>query len=214
MNLDAVTVDPRRQQGRRGDEAHPGAHGVEEENVGPGHPAVRDVSADGDCQAAQTPETAADGERVKQGLGRMLVAAVAGIDHGGPDGTGKKLDRTAVGMPHDEEVGMHRVERCRGVDQGLALLDGAGRGCHVDDIGAESFARQFERRAGPCRAFEEHVDLGAAAQQVTLLLGAPVERHVGVGQIQKKVDVVRRQILDAKQVAMGKTRGRDVARHD
>jgi len=67
-------------------------------------------------------------------------------------------------MAHHQHVDMHGVQRHRGVDQGLALLDRARGDRHVDDVGTQPLARQLERGAGACRVLEEQVDHRAAAQ--------------------------------------------------
>ena len=64
---------------------------------------------------------AADGERVEQRLGRMLVRAVAGIDHGAIDLARQQLDRARGVMADHDDVRAHGVEGDRGVDQRLAL---------------------------------------------------------------------------------------------
>ena len=50
-HLDAETLDAGRQEGRGTDHADARAERVEEENVGAGDAAMRDVAADGDRQA-------------------------------------------------------------------------------------------------------------------------------------------------------------------
>ncbi|MNT99061.1 hypothetical protein D3C72_2418080 [compost metagenome] len=44
-----------------------------------------DVAADGHRQAADVAEGAAQGQQVQQGLGRVFMAAVAGVDDGAAD---------------------------------------------------------------------------------------------------------------------------------
>ena len=88
---------------------------------------MQDVAADRDGQAVDAALVAADGEGVEQGLGRMLVAAVAGIDDRAVDLLRQQLDRARRMVAHDQDVGAHGVERHRRVDQGLALLHRGGR---------------------------------------------------------------------------------------
>src|SRR5271156_539723 len=80
-DLDAHPLDAARQQRGGRDHADPGAHGVEQEDVGACHPRMHHVTADRDHQALEPALVAADGERIEQRLGRMFVRAVAGIDH-------------------------------------------------------------------------------------------------------------------------------------
>src|SRR6476659_7530470 len=81
-DLDAHPLDAARQQRGGRHHADASAHGVEQQDVGAGDAGVHDVAADRDHEAFQPALVAADGQRIQQRLGRMLVAAVAGIDHG------------------------------------------------------------------------------------------------------------------------------------
>ena len=164
VHLDAVALDRRRQQRAGRDQAHPRPHRGEQQDVGARDPRVHDVAADRDHQALDAALAPADGERVEQRLGRMLVAAVAGVDHRAVDVAGEQRDRAAVLVAHHQHVRMHRVQGHRGVDQGLALLDRGRADRHVDDVGAEPLAGELERGARARRALEEQVDLGPAAQ--------------------------------------------------
>ena len=84
-------LDAGRQQRRGRDHAHPGAERIEQHDVGARDARMQDVAADRDGQALDAALVAADGERVEQRLGRMLVRAVAGIDHRAIDLAGQKL---------------------------------------------------------------------------------------------------------------------------
>jgi hypothetical protein len=95
----------RRQQRAGRDDPHPRAHGVEQEDVGAGDAAVQDVAADGDGEALDAALAAADGEGVEQGLGRVLVAAVAGVDHRAADLLGQQLDRAGGIVAHHQQSG-------------------------------------------------------------------------------------------------------------
>ena len=67
-----------------------------------------------------------DGERVEQRLGRMFVAAVAGIDHAAIELARQQLRCAGILMAHDKDVRPHGVQRRGGVDQRLALGDRRG----------------------------------------------------------------------------------------
>src|SRR6267154_1479576 len=79
-DLDAHPLDAARQQRGGRDHAHPGAHGVEQEDIGARHPRMHDVAADRDGEALEPALVAADGQRIEQRLRGMLMGAVAGID--------------------------------------------------------------------------------------------------------------------------------------
>jgi hypothetical protein len=89
----------------------------------------------------------ADRQCVEQRLGRMLVAAVASIDDRTVDLLGKQMNRPRFGVADDQHVGVHRVQRHRRVDEGLALDHRTRRHRHVDHVVAEPLAGQLERSA-------------------------------------------------------------------
>ena len=72
---------PDRQQRRRRHQHHLGAQRVEQQHVGPGHPAVQDVADDHHPFALDAAEPLPDGQRIQQRLRGMFVGAVAGVDH-------------------------------------------------------------------------------------------------------------------------------------
>ena len=76
------------------------------------------------------------------------------------------LHRAGRMMAHDEHVGVHGVQRHRGVDQRLALLHRGGADRHVHHVGAEPLAGELEGGLRARRGLEEQVDLGQAAQSV------------------------------------------------
>src|SRR5882757_3577550 len=81
-DLDAHPLDAARQQRGGRHHADPGAHGVEQQDIGAGDAGMHHVAADRDHEAFQPALVAADRQRIQERLGRMLVATVAGIDHG------------------------------------------------------------------------------------------------------------------------------------
>jgi hypothetical protein len=80
-HLAAPAVDLGGQQGRWRDQAHPVLQLVQQRDVGAGDAGVQDVAADRDRSGAEPALAAADGQRVEQRLGRVLMRAVAGVDH-------------------------------------------------------------------------------------------------------------------------------------
>ena len=163
---------------------------------------MQDVAADGDREPGDAALAPADGERVQKGLGRVLVAAVAGIDDRAVDVAGEQSHRTAVVMAHDQHVRMHGVQGHRRVDQRLALLDGRAADRHVDDVGAEPLAGQLEARLGPGRALEEEIDLRQPLQELKLLLGLTVQIDEAVGPVQQVLDLERLEALDAEEMRL------------
>ena len=92
-NFDAQALDAGRQQCRRRDDAHARAERIEQDNVRTRHARMQNVAADRDGQPSIRALVAADGECVEQRLGRMLVRAVAGVDHGAIDFARQEIDR-------------------------------------------------------------------------------------------------------------------------
>ena len=158
---------------------------VQHVDVGAGDARVQDVAADRHGQPGDAALGAADGERVEQRLRRMLVRAVAGVDHRAVDLLRQQLDRAGRVMAHDQDVGPHGVQRHGRVDQRLALRHGRGRHVHVHDVGAEPLARQLEGALRAGRGLEEQVDQRAPAQDVALLVDLAIAVGGLVGQIEQ-----------------------------
>src|SRR5499427_3937551 len=143
--FDAEVFDAGRQQGGRGHHPHARAQRVEQDDVGARHARVGDVAADCDRERLDRSLVAAYGQRIEQGLGRMLVGAVAHIDHRAIDLAGQQFDRAGSLMADHQDVGAHGIERDGSVDQRLALAHGRRNHRHVHDVGAEPLAGEFER---------------------------------------------------------------------
>jgi hypothetical protein len=119
---------------------------------------VQDVAADRHDQPAEPTLAAADRQRVEQRLGRMLMRAVAGIDHSGIDLLRQQVRRTGLVVADHQQVAMHGVERRRRVEQRLPLVHGRRSDRHVDHIGAQPLAGQLEAGARAGGVLEEQVD--------------------------------------------------------
>src|SRR6202022_933305 len=92
-DLDPHPLDAARQQRGGGDHPDTGAHDVEQQDIGARHPRMHHVAADRDHQPFEPALVASDGEGIEQGLGRMLMSAVAGVDDGSVDLARQQLDR-------------------------------------------------------------------------------------------------------------------------
>ena len=206
-HFDAGLLDARRHQRRGADDAHAGAERAQRDDVGARDARMQDVAADRDRQPLDAAAVAADGQRVEQRLGRMLVRAVAGVDDGAIDLARQQMRGAGLMVAHDDDVGPHGVERDRGVDQRLALLHAGGGDRHVHHVGAEPLAREFERGLRAGRGLEEQIDERAPAQGGAFLLHLPRDVDGGVGEIEQVLDLGPRQALDAEQVAAGEDFG-------
>ena len=174
----------------------------QQQDVGAGHPRMQDVAADGDDEAA-------DPARLRRMVSASSSACVgcscapspALIDRA-VDLAGEEVHRAGGMVAHHDQVGPHGVERHRRVDQRLALLDGGGGHGHVHDVGAQPLAGQLERRLGAGGSLEEEVDLRPPPQRALLLLDLSGHVDGGVGQVEQRLDVPRRQSLDAEEMAV------------
>src|SRR5579871_737138 len=110
-NLDAEILNAGRQQGRGRHHPHARAKRVKQNDVGARHPRIGDVAADCDRKRLDRPLVAAHGEGIEQRLGRVLMGAIARIDHSAIDLAGQQLDRAGSMMANDQNVRMHGVER-------------------------------------------------------------------------------------------------------
>ena len=165
---------------------------------------MRDVAADRDDEAGEPALVAADGERVEQRLGRMLVRAVAGIDDRALDLLRQQRHRAGGVMADDEQVRPHGVQRHRRVDQRLALLHRRGGDRHVHDVGAEPLAGELEGGLRAGRGLEEEVDLRAAAERRLLLLDLAADVDRRFGGIEQKRYILGGKALDPEKVPVRK----------
>ena len=180
------------EQRRRSDQRDVRAQGGERLHIAARDAAVLDVADDRDAQpveAVAAVEVGANGVAVEQGLRRVLVPAVAGVDDAGGRPAGDHLRRAARSVAHDERVDAHRGDRLDGVAQALALVDAARRDREVHRVGAEPLGGGVEARARARRVLEEQADDVLAAQR-RHLRDRPLRDldHV-IGELQQAMDV-------------------------
>jgi hypothetical protein len=130
----------------------------------------------------------------------MLVGAVARIDHRTVDLAGQQFDRTGSVVAHDNNVGVHGIERYCRINQRLTLAHRGRTGRHVHDVGAKALAGQFERGLGAGRYFEKEIDLRAAAQRGALLFDLTVELDEFFGEVEEAGNVLLRKPFYPQQV--------------
>ena len=169
---------------------------------------MSDVATDRDRQPLEALFVAANGQGVEQGLGGMLVTAVARVDDRAIDLLRQKLNRAGRVMTHNQQIGAHRVQRDGRIDQRLAFFDGRRRDRHVHHVGAEALACEFERALGAGRGFEEKIDERPAAQVAALLVDPAALSRRLFGEVEQRQDLVPLQTFDAKKVAMREGWGR------
>ncbi len=207
IDLDAKPLDAGGEQGGGRDDPDAGAERIEEQDVRPCHSRMEDIAADRHDESFDAPLVTANGERIEERLRRMLVTAVAGIDHRAIHLLGQQLDRAGRMVAYHEDVGAHGVQRHRRVDQGLAFLHRGGRDRHVHHVGAEPFSGELEGALRPGRGLEEKIDQGAAAEVVALLGDLAAELGGLLGKIEQRNDFAARKAFDSKKMAVGKGDG-------
>ena len=117
--------DPVRDQSGRSGEPDVGAEAGQQPGVGARDAAVADIAADRDLEAFDPTEPVADRGRVEQGLGRVLVRPVAGIEHRRVHEQRDRGRRAILSVPHHQRIGPHRIQRARRVLESLAFLNRA-----------------------------------------------------------------------------------------
>src|SRR5699024_9019784 len=154
------------------------AEGVQQVDVRAGDPGVQHVTDDRDVDAVEVvaaccgvvpaaDEVAANGERVEQRLGRVLVSAVPGVDDPrvDPPRGGEAFGRPGGAVADDDGVGAHRLQGLGGVLQGFALGDRGSLDGEVDDVRRQPLGRRFEGDPGAGGVLEEQVDDRLAAER-------------------------------------------------
>ena len=225
-DLHAEGGEPVRHEGGGADERDVGLELGERPDVGAGDAAEEDVAEDHDLAALQRAEVLLHREGVEQRLGRMLVGAVAGVDHRDVEQAAEVERRAGGGVAQHDHVGVERLDVLRGVAQGLALGGAGGGGVEGDDVGAEPLGGHLERHAGAGARLEEEVDDRLAAQRGHLLHAALEDLLERRGGRVDLVDLGAAQFLDGDQVVGGsrasaevgaaawRRRGRDVGGRD
>ena len=153
-----------------------------------------DIADDRNLQALERFFVFQDREGIEQGLGRVLVHAVAGVDDGNIEVLRQQVGRSGTGMANDDGVRAHCAQRGSGIEQRFALLDARPRGLHQSGDRAERLRRDLERgsRAGGSFVKQQHDAL--VAQQRTHF-----ERIHPAGQLQQAQDFFLLEVLDAEQ---------------
>jgi len=143
--IDAHPLDAARQKrGGRHHHADPGAHGVEQQDIGAGDARMHHVAADRDHEAFQPAFIAADGQRVQQRLvGCSWLPSPALITE--PSTLrASSLHRAGGVMPHHQDVGVHGVECHPPCPSRSRPCGSRTMTPTVHDVGAQPFAGEFE----------------------------------------------------------------------
>ena len=199
-DLAAERLEPARDQGRGTAHRHPRAHDREREHARARDATVEDVADDPDPAAVERVEPAPKRVDVEQGLARVLVLAVARVDHRGVGPARDQVRGAGVrGANHDRlrVVGAQRRDR---VLQRLALVDRRARRLDRDHVRGESLRRKLERGAGPGARLVEEVHDRPPAERRHLLDVAPAHLGEALGALEDALDVGALEMLDRQQV--------------
>ena len=108
------------------------------------HAAVQDVANDGNLQSLEAFFVPLDGVGVEQGLRRMLMHTVAGINYGDVKVSGHQVRSARIGMAHDNNISSNRAQRISRIQQRLSLLDARATREHEDSGCSQRFGSNFE----------------------------------------------------------------------
>ena len=94
------------------------AQGVQGHDLGAGHPGMLHISDNGDAQWCKVALVPADGEHIQHCLGRVGMAAIAGIDDAdaGCCMLGNEMSGTGCAVAYHEHVTVHGFDIAQGVE--------------------------------------------------------------------------------------------------
>jgi hypothetical protein len=131
----------------------------------------------------------ADGVGVEQGLRGVLVRPVSGVDDRTIAVSGQKMGGARLRVPDDDEIGSHRFQVARGVQQRLALREARCRSGEVDRVGRQTFFGKLEGRTRARRRLDEKVDHGTPTKRGYLLDLAGADLGQRLGRVEDQLDL-------------------------
>ncbi len=194
-----------------------GAEAGERIDEGVDGAAALEVAGDRDLQILQVLVLLLQREQIAERLRRMLVAAVAAVDHRDRRKFGGEPHRAVARMADDDHVGVVR-DHPHGVGEAFALGGRARGGIGAgDDVAAEPQHRAFEGEArARARLVEQRRqnvvggDIGALADAIGEVgVGQFVE--IGLGHLENLFDLRVGEIVDRNHMPGGRMR---LGRHD
>ena len=200
LHLAAERLHVARDQRRRPADGDLGAEHVEGVDARARHARVQDVADDPDVRAVDLADPVAQRVHVEQRLRRVLVLAVAGVDHARVGPAGDQVRGADVRRADHDQVGPVGRQRLHGVLERLALLDRAAAASQVHDVGAQRLGGQLEARARARGGLPEEVEHAPAAQRGDLLDLALGDLGEGLRAVQDPLDRRAVEVLDRQQV--------------
>ena len=150
-----------------------------------------EVAAQAHGQVVQMALQPVDGEQVGEGLGGMLVAAVAGVDEGAVHLGSGHGGSALLGMAHGDDVGI-ALHGAHGVGHALTLGGRAGIGRRkTQHLATETEHCGFKAQTGAGAGFKKQCGQDLAVTLVSKSLGVFDD---SVGESEELVDLLRGQI--------------------
>ncbi len=168
---------------------------------------MRHIPDNGHAQSLERHPPLSNRIEIEQRLSRMLMPAVAGIDHRGLHPASQGLCRSRRRMTQHDDIRLHGLNVARRIEQGFAFDDAARRRGKIDDIRAQSLGRQLERRARSRARLEEEIHNCTPAQRRHFLDLAAAHFLERIGRLKNKLDILHRQGCQTEQIFMFETHG-------
>ena len=178
---------------------------MKEHCIGASNTAVGNVADDCDFEPLDMSFHLADRQSIDEGLRRMLVHTVAGVDNRRAAFFAQKMRRSGGRMPDDDDVRRHGLQVARRVKQRLAFRHAAGGCGEVQGVGAQSLLRQLERSARSSGRLEEEVDDGLAAQRGNFLDRSIRHLLQSIRCVQDELDILDGKLRYTQEVLVSKS---------
>ncbi len=127
------------------------------ENIRQGDARVEDIAEDEDIFVLEGLDFFLDGESVEEGLGWVLVSAIACVDDMGIEVLAEEMRYACVLMPYDDHIDLHMEDVLQGIKEALTLAEGTGACGKVNDFGTEAFGGKLERQPCSGRIFKKNI---------------------------------------------------------
>ncbi len=173
---------------------------LEEFDEGVDGATVAEVADEGDGSAGDGAQLGADGEKVEEGLGWVLAAAVSTVDNRHRGAVGSNVGAGFFWVTQDDGIAV-AAEGSDCVAERLAFL-GAGVGCGDGDGAAtEALHGDVERGGGAGGRFVEKGAQDAAFEDVENALAMDAKAHF-LGDCEEDVEVMAGELGDREDVLL------------
>ena len=173
---------------------------AEHVNIRASHPAVENVTEDGDVPTFEFAFAVADRQRVEQGLGGMFVGAVAGVEHRNFQTLSDEFRRAGGSVADHDAVGAHGFESADGIDERFALFQAGGFGLEGHGVRAQPRGGGGEADARARGGFEEGDGDRLAAEGGEFFQRMALEFLEGLGLIENKCNLFAGEVFGSEQV--------------